>query len=186
MDHHCFWIDNCVGAKNYKAFMHFLVLLSFNSLFALGIIINLGLAIARGEFGTSVGMTLAAVCELVIAVFGLVMGLMHLRVHLWQMSKNLTSVEYAQNSFHWSRMNHFGIDHGFVHPYDFGRFLENSRSCLGNLNCAFVPMLAPFPPSRLYSMDPCVDSYRRFKDLEKQANEIADNNLRNAGLLFSK
>ena len=36
-EHHCFWVGNCIGKKNYDLFFIFLIFVVFNTLFNLGI-----------------------------------------------------------------------------------------------------------------------------------------------------
>lgn len=65
MDHHCPWINNCVGFYNQKHFLQFLVIASISTAYsALFLMAKIGVTFADGEIEMLVGNP---VCKVKIA-----------------------------------------------------------------------------------------------------------------------
>jgi len=120
MDHHCPWINNCVGHHNYKHFVLFL----FYTIVA--VLDSLGLMISRAIFAehaaTSFQFVLLWLLGLVCVPTLLLVGCL-LCYHVNLMTKNCTTVELHR--LQWGpRTSHQ------IHPYDLG-LAANFQNILG-------------------------------------------------------
>lgn len=121
MDHHCPWINNCVGWKNHKHFILFLAYLCSGSLFFLVTSADLAVRALSG-YNTSFQYTLSAV--LCMSAF-LATG-MFLLWSLYLLATNQTTIEFydAACTKEKSRMR-------VRKPFDLG-VMANFRSVFGN------------------------------------------------------
>ncbi|XP_060113576.1 palmitoyltransferase ZDHHC18 [Heteronotia binoei] len=132
-DHHCPWVGNCVGKRNYRYFYAFILSLSFLTAFIFACVItHLTLRSQGSDFITALKATPASVLELVICFFSVwsIFGLSGF--HTYLVASNLTTNEDLKGA--WS--NKGGSD--FANPYSHKSVLTN---CCAVLCGPFYPSL---------------------------------------------
>ncbi|KAM6116037.1 palmitoyltransferase ZDHHC18 isoform 4-T5 [Phoenicopterus ruber ruber] len=137
-DHHCPWVGNCVGKRNYRYFYAFILSLSFLTAFIFACVVtHLTLRAQRDGFLTTLKTTPASVLELVICFFSVwsILGLSGF--HTYLVASNLTTNEDIKGS--WS--NKRGSE--FANPYSHKSILTN---CCAVLCGPFHPSVASSRP----------------------------------------
>ncbi|KAM9310199.1 palmitoyltransferase ZDHHC18a isoform 1-T1 [Pholidichthys leucotaenia] len=133
-DHHCPWVGNCVGKRNYRYFYSFIISLSFLTSFIFGCVITH--ITLRSQAGQSIVHAIqespASVVELVICFFSIwsILGLSGF--HTYLVASNLTTNEDIKGS--WSSKRG-AEDSG--NPYSYNSIITN---------CC-VTLCGPMPPS---------------------------------------
>ncbi|KAM1069131.1 hypothetical protein EV1_001006 [Malus domestica] len=95
MDHHCLWINNCVGYWNYKAFFMLVFYATLGCLYSTVIIIKCG-SQKDLEFSGSVShKVFYVVSGLVMASLSLMLGTL-LGWHFYLITQNMTTIEYYE------------------------------------------------------------------------------------------
>ncbi|XP_065838109.1 palmitoyltransferase ZDHHC14-like [Oscarella lobularis] len=165
-DHHCPWVGNCVGKRNYRYFYFFLVSLSILCVYLFAFVVThlvLRSSEKDGSFVKAIQSTPASILEAVVCFFSLwsVIGLACYHTKLVAFS--LTTNEDIKGS--WSKHN----DSENYNPYDHG-------SCCAN--CLAI-LCSPVPPSLIdkrgrasrqfrcdygYDLDDSLDQYGSVAD----------------------
>jgi hypothetical protein len=112
LDHHCPWIDNCIGRKNRVPFTVFLYVLGVNSLFCFYFSWRI-VDLEGADFAMYIGLSLYAVF--------FISGLVMIGFQLYTIIFNLTTNERAN----YRRYRHFRTANGrYKNPFDRG-FMKN-------------------------------------------------------------
>ena len=106
-DHHCTFLNNCVGTRNYKYFLWFLL----TSVVSCAWLSTMSFVkLSRGKFSDEIPRHPITFLLAIYGCVGIVYVLLMLGFHIFLTANNITTREYLNNVF--------GKDGDFVNPFD--------------------------------------------------------------------
>uniref|UniRef100_A0A453FWX0 S-acyltransferase n=1 Tax=Aegilops tauschii subsp. strangulata TaxID=200361 RepID=A0A453FWX0_AEGTS len=119
MDHHCIWINNCVGHENYKIFLVFVLYAATASFYSLALMIGGALhSVPKDEqSGIDSPRKSLVICGVFVCVMTLALSIL-LVWHVYLILHNKTTIEYHEGvRAMWLAEKAGNLYH---HPYDLG------------------------------------------------------------------
>lgn len=113
-DHHCVWITNCVGERNYAYFFAFLVFAVFSSTYL--IVLEYVRLFYNDDVDTTLSNTPVTLLILIMAHITILYPLLLLILHVSLIAKGQTTREYLRT---WKI-------HRYDNPFSMGNILKNS------------------------------------------------------------
>ncbi|XP_071711252.1 probable protein S-acyltransferase 15 [Rutidosis leptorrhynchoides] len=117
MDHHCTWINNCVGQRNYKAYFLLVLYATISSLHSTAIIVGCGVYKDWESAGMTRLKTFYITSGVMISLLSLTLGTL-LGWHIYLLTHNMTTIEYYEGTRAAWLANKSGQI--YRHPYDVG------------------------------------------------------------------
>ncbi|XP_057979180.1 probable protein S-acyltransferase 15 [Malania oleifera] len=127
MDHHCLWINNCVGYWNYKAFVILVLYAAIGSMYSTVMIVNCALQKDWDFSGSSSVKIFFVTCGAMVFGLSLTLGTL-LGWHIYLVTHNMTTIEHREGT----RAAWLAKKSGqsYRHPYDVGIY-KNITLILG-------------------------------------------------------
>lgn len=127
MDHHCLWINNCVGHRNYKAYV-ILVFFSTVTNIHSSVIIVCSAILKDWAFNGTISLKIFYICSAIMTMgFSFTLGTL-LGWHLHLITRNKTTIEYYESvRAEWLARK---SGQSYHHPFDVG-FYKNITLILG-------------------------------------------------------
>ncbi|XP_078442705.1 DHHC-type zinc finger family protein [Wolffia australiana] len=128
MDHHCLWINNCVGYANYKTFIVFVFYATTSAIYAMVIFMGNALQNGRSFIGKDSFKLFSVGFGSTIIILSVLLGTL-LGWHIFLLLHNMTTIEYREGI----RAIWLAGKSGqrYHHPFDLGRH-KNLSSILGS------------------------------------------------------
>jgi palmitoyltransferase ZDHHC9/14/18 len=101
-DHHCNWIGNCIGKRNYKYFFFFIMFLNFGMIIQISTCLAIIIRNADPLYYNSKSAQIFGLSATVVFFnfcFCSIFLLKLFCLHFWLVSNNLTFYEYIKNKF---------------------------------------------------------------------------------------
>ncbi|XP_062180370.1 probable protein S-acyltransferase 16 isoform X2 [Phragmites australis] len=128
MDHHCIWINNCVGHENYKIFLVFVLYAVVASFYSLILIIGSVVhSVPKDEqSGSYSSRTSIIICGVILCPLALALAVL-LGWHVYLILQNKTTIEYHEGvRAMWLAEKGGDLYH---HPYDLGVYENLISTC---------------------------------------------------------
>lgn len=135
MDHHCLWINNCVGHWNYKAFFLLVFYATTGSVYSMVMIISS--AFHNWDFSGRVPLeTFYVSCGIVMLALCLILGTL-LGWHIYLIIRNMTTIEYYEGIRAAWLAKKSGLS--YRHPFNVGVYKNISLVLGSNMLTWFCP-----------------------------------------------
>ncbi|KAK9282637.1 hypothetical protein L1049_010856 [Liquidambar formosana] len=95
MDHHCLWINNCVGYWNYKSFVILILYATIGSLYSTVMMLSCVLQKDRDFSGQVPLKIFYIICGVMMVALSLTLGTL-LGWHIYLITRNMTTIEYYE------------------------------------------------------------------------------------------
>lgn len=128
MDHHCLWINNCVGHWNYKAFFLLVFYATSGSIYSMVMIITSAFHKNWDLDGRVPLKTFYVFCGTVVLALSLILGTL-LGWHIYLIIHNMTTIEYHEGIRAAWLAKKSGLS--YRHPFDVGVY-KNISLVLGS------------------------------------------------------
>ena len=91
-DHHCIWINNCIGKDNYQAFM---VMIVSAEVYLVLFLVAMGLLWKENRWEEFLGgMILSWIVSVLAVIFVLMVGAL-IGLHIYLIKRNITTLEFV-------------------------------------------------------------------------------------------
>lgn len=136
MDHHCLWINNCVGHWNYKAFFLLVLYATTGSVYSTVMIISSAFQ-KNWDFSGRVPLeTFYVSCGIVMLALSLILGTL-LGWHIYLIIRNMTTIEYYEGIRAAWLAKKSGLS--YRHPFNVGVYKNISLVLGSNMLTWFCP-----------------------------------------------